>query len=74
MELTAFEKHKRSLTKSVSYRVLSITVDSIVAYIFTHNVATSAAIVIIVNTYSTVLYYLHERVWAHINWGRAPRR
>lgn len=72
MNITAFERHKRSITKSVSYRIVSIIADALAAYLFTHSVALSAGIVIFVDTYSTVLYYLHERVWAHINWGRMP--
>lgn len=64
------EKNKRSVTKSATYRVLSISVDAVVAYLFTHNVALSAGIVLLVNGYSTLLYYIHERIWAHITWGR----
>lgn len=69
MELKPLEKNHRSIVKSISYRVLSLAVDSTVAYLFTRDVALSAGIVVLVNTYSTVLYYLHERVWAHIHWG-----
>jgi uncharacterized membrane protein len=70
MKHKAAEKHSRSLLKSISYRMLSITADSITAYFFTHDVALSAGIVILVNGYSTILYYAHERVWANIHWGR----
>ncbi|MDD2657073.1 MAG: DUF2061 domain-containing protein [Candidatus Pacebacteria bacterium] len=66
------ETHRRSLTKSVSYRVLSLSVDACVAYFFTRDVALSAGIVILVNAYSTFLYYFHERIWAHVRWGRQP--
>ena len=64
------EKHSRSLIKSISYRIVGITADSIAAYFFTRDIQLSATIVIFVNTYSTILYYLHERAWAHIHWGR----
>ncbi len=67
------EKHSRSLIKSISYRLLSITADSIVAYFFTRDALLSAGIVVLINTYSTVLYYLHERVWANIHWGRKTK-
>jgi uncharacterized membrane protein len=67
------EKPYRSIAKSISYRILSITADSIAAYFFTRDVALSFGIVIVINTYSTVLYYLHERVWANIHWGRTKR-
>jgi len=70
MKVKPAETHNRSIAKSVSYRVVSITIDSFVAYYFTRSVALSAGIVIFVDTYSTIVYYLHERAWAHIHWGR----
>ncbi len=71
-KIKVLEAHPRSIAKSISYRVLSVSVDSAVAYFFTHNIALSAGIVLVVDTYSTVLYYLHERIWAHIHWGHTP--
>jgi uncharacterized membrane protein len=67
------EKNRRSVTKSATYRVLSISVDSIVAYFFTRDAVLTLEIVLLVNGYSTLLYYLHERVWAHITWGRETK-
>ncbi len=72
MILKPVERHRRSIAKSVSYRVLSVIVDLCVAYFFTRSIAYSAGIVIFVDGYSTLLYYLHERVWAHIHWGHQP--
>ena len=70
---TPVEKHRRSAVKSATYRTLSISVDSMVAYFFTRDVVLSFWIVLLVNGYSTVLYYLHERVWAHVTWGREKK-
>lgn len=70
MKKRAAEKHYRSIIKSVTYRSLSITADSIAAYFFTKNALETAGIVIFVNTYSTILYYCHERIWANIHFGR----
>jgi uncharacterized membrane protein len=70
MKMKPLEAHHRSIAKSISYRVLSLSVDSAVAYFFTRDVALSAGIVVLVNGYSTLLYYFHERIWAHVHWGR----
>lgn len=70
MKTKPVETHYRSLVKSVSYRALSIIADYTFAYLFTRNAAFSAGIVLFVNFYSLILYYLHERAWAHIHWGR----
>ena len=64
------EERKRSLVKSVTYRALSMSVDMAVAYYFTREASLSVIIVLIVNGYSTALYYLHERIWVRIKWGR----
>lgn len=73
MKTKPAEKHSRSLFKSISYRIVSITADSIAAYFFTRDATLSAGIVLVVNGYSTVLYYLHERAWANIHWGRIKK-
>jgi len=66
----AHDKRTRTIAKAVAYRLLSITADSIVAFFFTRSAVATFAIVAFVNGYSTLLYYIHERVWAHIHWGR----
>ena len=70
--MDAQEQHRRSGVKALTYRLLGISVDSCVAYFFTRDASLSAMIVLLVNGYSTLLYYLHERVWAHISWGQKP--
>lgn len=73
MKINAAENHSRSVTKAISYRILSIFADTIAAYILTKNIATTIGVVALVNTYSTALYYLHERAWANIHWGRVKK-
>lgn len=65
-----YEQWKRSAIKSASYRVLSITVDTMVAYFFTRDEKMTFAIVAFVNGYSTALYYIHERLWNRIHVGK----
>lgn len=68
--MEAHEAHKRSVVKSVSYRAIHLTVDFVVAFFVVRDATLSLLIVLLVNGYSTLLYYFHERVWAHITWGR----
>jgi uncharacterized membrane protein len=35
---------------------------------------TAAAFMIVSNIYTTVAYFLHERVWAGIKWGMEPQK
>jgi uncharacterized membrane protein len=70
MKRQPHELHRRSLAKSISYRLLSIIADTIVAYLFTKDAGKTIGIVLLVNAYSTFLYYGHERIWSFIRWGK----
>ena len=72
MKVVSCETHHRSIIKSVSYRAISVVADFAAAYFFTRDIAISTGIILIVEFYSTLLYYLHERAWAHIHFGRCP--
>ena len=72
MNIFSAELHRRSVVKAVSYRAINIIIDAAVVYFFTRSAPFSLGIVLLLNTYSTVLYYFHERIWAHIHWGRRP--
>lgn len=61
---------KRSIVKAITYRVIIVCLDFLVIYLLTSKVMTAAAFMIVSNIYTTVAYFLHERVWASITWGR----
>jgi uncharacterized membrane protein len=60
----------RSLTKSISYRFFGTLASFGITYAITHkgNLAALAAGLDIV--IKLCIYYLHERVWNKIQWGR----
>lgn len=72
MKAVSCETHHRSIIKSLSYRAISVVADFAAAYFFTRDIAVSATVVVFIELYSTFLYYLHERAWAHIHFGRCP--
>jgi uncharacterized membrane protein len=64
------ETHRRSLTKALSWRLFALLITCLVALVVTGSAATSLAIggadfLIKIGT-----YYLHERLWLNISWGR----
>lgn len=65
----AHELQKRSLVKSLIYRILAVVVLAVMAYWVTGNGHDTVIITAIAQAAKTLLYYLHERFWAHINWG-----
>jgi uncharacterized membrane protein len=60
---------KRSVVKAITYRAIIVCLDFLVIYLLTGKVMTAAAFMIVSNVYTTVGYFLHERVWAGIKWG-----
>jgi uncharacterized membrane protein len=63
----------RSLVKTVTYRLLIITSTFIVTYAVTGNLEISIGITFFTNFLNTLIYYLHERVWNLIHWGKTGK-
>ncbi|HVY67346.1 MAG TPA: DUF2061 domain-containing protein [Patescibacteria group bacterium] len=64
------ENQARSLAKSATFRVLVVLSDMIIIYAVTRRLETTIALTVITNIASTVLYFLHERAWNAVRWGR----
>ena len=61
---------KRSLAKTISWRVIATTDTFIIAWIFTSDQAIAASIAGIEVLTKLVLYYAHERGWSSLDWGQ----
>ncbi len=64
------EKLKRSLVKTISWRVVG-TIDTIViSYLITGTLALAFSIGFVELVSKLVLYFFHERAWNKIKWGK----
>jgi uncharacterized membrane protein len=64
------EGHGRSLMKAVSWRMVG-TIDTFVISFFVTGKASLAGGIAAVEVVTKIMiYYLHERVWAVVPWGR----
>jgi uncharacterized membrane protein len=61
---------RRSLAKSITWRLIAIAVTFIVGFVMTGSWQFAVSLSLISNLINFVLYYLHERFWLKINWGR----
>jgi uncharacterized membrane protein len=68
--LQGFEAHRRSLVKAVTWRSLGSIDTFLISYIITGRVTLAGSIAGTELFTKFVLYYLHERIWAVIRWGR----
>ncbi len=64
---------KRSIVKAVTYRVFIVALDFAAIYLFTGKVEVALGFMLVSNIYTTVGYFLHERLWARIQWGTEPK-
>lgn len=64
------EKHYRSIIKALSWRVTG-TVDTIlISWLITGKLTLAVSIGAVEVITKMTLYYLHERIWNRINFGR----
>jgi uncharacterized membrane protein len=78
------ELRRRSLIKALLWRIIGIVWTWVGAYVIilfippSHRTAALIATLIVVYHHSTrmVMYYIYERIWASVSWGRdlPPRK
>lgn len=60
----------RSIAKAISYRVIISIQLFVFTWLVTGDVQSAINLTGWTALASTLIYYLHERVWAHVAWGR----
>jgi uncharacterized membrane protein len=60
----------RSFAKSITWRIIAIISTFVIGYIMSGSLAFAASLSLVSNLINFVLYYVHERVWLKVNWGR----
>jgi len=68
--LRATETHGRSLAKAISWRATGSLDTFIVAVLITGSSKVAASVALGEILTKTLIYYVHERVWAAITWGK----
>jgi uncharacterized membrane protein len=61
---------RRSIVKTVSWRITGSSATFAIAYLMTGDVAVAGVIGITQMISNTILYYVHERLWNQIKWGQ----
>lgn len=63
------ETTRRSLVKTVSWRLIGSSAVLLISFLLTGNVALAGTIAIIQLVSNTLLYFIHERLWNKVQWG-----
>ncbi len=64
------EKHSRTVVKAVSWRVIATITTMTLVYVFTREWVVSVGVGITEVIAKILFYYLHERAWDKIAWGK----
>lgn len=62
----------RSFVKALVWRALSVTITSAFVWVMTRRLEFALAMLAFDMLVMTGLYYLHERVWKNVSWGKYP--
>jgi uncharacterized membrane protein len=68
------ETHSRSLLKAISWRVTGTIDTMLISLVITGSLKLAAAIGITEVATKSLLYYLHERAWLKVPYGRGAGR
>ncbi len=64
------DTHFRSILKGVTWRILASATTMTIVYLMTGNLELVATVGIADVTAKIFFYYLHERTWGRVRWGR----
>lgn len=64
------EKHSRSIFKAITWRVVATLTTTILVFIFTDNFTIAIGVGFFDAVTKLIFYYLHERAWDKVEWGR----
>lgn len=62
--------HKRSVVKAISWRLVATLTTMAVVFLFTRRLALAAEVGAVEVVAKLLFYYLHERGWDLIGWGK----
>lgn len=66
------DQPKRSILKSLTWRALATLTTFVIVYAYTDELALSLGVGAVEVVTKMFLYYLHERLWLRVRWGRTP--
>jgi uncharacterized membrane protein len=64
------ETHSRSLAKAVSWRITGTVDTFIISFFITGELKLAGAIALTEVVTKIILFWLHERVWNRVPWGK----
>jgi len=64
------DKKRRTIVKTLTWRVIATLVTIEALYLISDDIWISIVVGLAINFIKSILYFVHERLWEHIGWGR----
>ncbi len=64
------DSHTRTIVKAVSWRVIATLSTMTIVFLFTRKIFLSLGVGLVEVIAKITFYYLHERTWNKISWGK----
>ena len=64
------ETQHRTLLKTISWRIIATVISFGIAYFISKDIGIASSIASIQVVVHTIFYYIHERMWNKIKWGK----
>jgi len=65
------EAHSRTIAKAISWRAIATLTTMIIVFLFTRRIILSLGVGLAEVIAKITFYYLHERIWEKISWGKS---
>ena len=69
--MSYYDHHKRSIAKTIGFFAILVVADWIVVFLITSQPGITFKIIIYSNIVSAIIYFIHERAWNKVHWGRS---
>ena len=64
------DSHRRSVVKAISWRIVATLTTMSVVFVLTRKIVLMLEVGLLDIVAKLAFYYLHERVWGKIRWGK----
>lgn len=64
------DTHKRSIAKTISWRVMATIITGVVTYFLTGRIDFAVTVGLADTLVKFFIYYVHERMWTRISYGK----
>ena len=65
------EAHSRTIAKAISWRAIATLTTMIIVFLFTRRIILTLGVGLAEVIAKITFYYLHERIWEKISWGKS---